>query len=139
MSRRTKKQILEELEEQYKRHDKLKKQYFELINDKNMVRRDSLEFSKMKSYKELYLSLKERYNQIERERNELLDIIEKLDKQIKPRKHNERGAGRKPKVTKQQKQEIINLYATGNYSMNKICEIMKLGKGTVHGIISKNK
>lgn len=81
-------------------------------------------------YKALYEKEVEKTKQLEKE-------IIKLKKQIDKLKKNAYGAGRKPKVTKQQKERIKNLYATGEYSMDKLAEEFNLSKGTIFNIIKE--
>lgn len=67
-------------------------------------------------------------------RNELKSLKENNHKLNNERKHNERGAGRKPKLTKQQQQEVINKYNQG-VSMGNIAKEFNISKGLVHKII----
>lgn len=50
---------------------------------------------------------------------------EKLDKRVK--------------LTKEQKEEIFNLYSTGNYSLNGLAKMYKVSKRTIHFIVKPEK
>ena len=50
--------------------------------------------------------------------------------------HNERGAGRKEKFTKEQKEQIKRLRADGK-TIKEIAEIFKCSAGLIHKLISE--
>lgn len=68
--------------------------------------------------------------------NEVANLKKQIEK-LKP-KHNERGAGRKPKATKEEIQQIIELREKGK-SYRKIAEKVGLSVGTVFNIIKNNR
>lgn len=43
------------------------------------------------------------------------------------------------KLTVEQKEEIFNLYATGNYSLNGLAKIYNVSKRTIHFIVKPEK
>lgn len=149
LPRRTKQMIIDEQEKrikeleelldiQYQNYDSLKQKYHQVKEDKHVIRTDNVEYKQLEGYKDLYFTLKERNSKLEQEKTELIEIVQELkSKQIK--KHNERGAGRQPKVTIQQKESILNLYATGNYSMDKLSKKFNLSKGTIYNVIKESR
>lgn len=73
-----------------------------------------------------------------KERNELLLKITELKKQNGVRMHNERGAGRKPSMTSQEKQSIINDRAAG-MTFKQLSEKHGYSVGIIHKLISESQ
>ena len=77
-------------------------------------------------------SQKERIDKLEREVEELKQIIQQLINE----KHNERGAGRKERFTENQKQDIKRLRQEGN-TISEIAKIYKCSVGLIHKLINE--
>lgn len=80
-------------------------------------------------------SWEKKYSELLSEKNQLILELDRLKGQP-PRKHNERGAGRKPLATHEQVNEIIQLHNDG-ISYSQILKRLNLSwsKGTIRNII----
>ncbi len=84
----------------------------------------------LKTYKKLH----ENDKIIIRDLKIALEVKEEKVQKLKNKPHNARGAGRKPKLTSLQVQELINKHKEG-YSMGKLAKEFNISKGLVHKTI----
>ncbi len=110
---------LEELFNFYKSSNEEQNKMYKFLNDE-------LNLSKEKITK-LNSELVQAYQEI----NDLKKNSDKLNSELK---HNERGAGRKPKLTDKQRQQVIAMHKEG-YSMGNIAKKFNISKGLVHKVI----
>lgn len=96
----------------------------------------NLEYA-ISNYKKLYEDVKKEKEQLEQGYSKYISELRSKNQKFKTeqkKEHNERGAGRKPKLTDRQKQEIKKIYESGR-SMREIAEEFSISKSTVHNII----
>ena len=155
MARETQKERIEKLEQLLNNAnatiERQNKQIDSMIDKADDGFENSVTYKQMlKQIEDLELKLKVANESIEHNRNmynaeskknyELIKEIEQLKKdnihKLNNEKiHNERGAGRKEKFTKEQKEQIKRLRADGK-TIKEIAEIFKCSVGLVHKIIN---
>lgn len=82
--------------------------------------------------------LESRLEQAAKKSDAQIEMIERMQREgVKP-VHNARGAGRKPKLTPEQVEEIKVMRASGD-SLKKIAKSMNCSVGLVHKLINKPK
>lgn len=102
-----------------------------------------LELEQYKNYKELFEQADEKKNKEHEANIELKEQMEQLKKEIqslnsklRPHKHNERGAGRKSKVTKETKIRIIR-YRHNGMTIQELSNQFGYSVGTIYKIITE--
>ena len=98
----------------------------------------------LKAYNQVYLAEIEKYKS---EIKKLEDEVQKLKielysrevyekRKAEEKKHNERGAGRKPRFTDEEK-ETMKMYRIQGITIKKIAEMFECSVGTVHKLINE--
>ena len=153
MAKETQKEKIERLEKSLNNANNIIQQLNNEISD--MVDKADESFENSSTYKQMLkqietLEMKRKaitdtadhnrkmYNNELKRNSGLIDDIQKLKDENKTIKkiHNERGAGRKEKFTKEQKEQIKRLRADGK-TIKEIAEIFKCSAGLIHKLISE--
>ena len=89
-------------------------------------------------YEKTNNELKEKIQKLKNENETLNEEIQKLKNESKTTIHNERGAGRKQRLTEEQK-ETIKMYRVQGKTLKEIAEIFNCSIGLIHKLINESK
>ena len=89
-------------------------------------------------YEKTNNELKEEIQKLKNENETLNEEIQKLKNESKTTIHNERGAGRKQRLTEEQK-ETIKMYRVQGKTIKEIAEIFNCSIGLIHKLINESK
>ena len=89
-------------------------------------------------YEKTNNELKEKIQKLKNENETLNEEIQKLKNESKTTIHNERGAGRKQRLTEEQK-ETIKMYRVQGKTIKEIAEIFNCSIGLIHKLINESK